>query len=192
MSEVHSAHPRKYLSGHRCGRRLLRGLLTDGHRGRCRCPGLRRVLGRRRRLPRRWRRRCPPGRRLGRAHVAGPVGCRRRGVVGCGGGGRARHALGRRTGRAVATGGSLRHGSVVHVEIVMAFSAGVAAVAATGVVRVRVVAGRVAAIRARAVAVLPLCRRLRLLLWLAPARVRHLVAVAERERVHEVGAHSAS
>ena len=202
MSEVHSTHPGKYLSGHRRGCRLLGRLLTGRHGGRRRDPRLRRRLRRRsRRLRRRRRRGRTPsghGQRLARArsHVPGHVGRGRRGVVGgCRRGGARHGALGRRTGRARSTRGSLRRRSVVHVQIVMAFGARfAAAVAAAARVRVgRVVPGRVAAVRARSVAaVLPLCRLLRLVPWLAPARVRHLVAVAERERVHEVGAHSAS
>ena len=186
------------MRGNRCGRRLLgrRRLLSGGDRrgraGHCR---LRRLLGRRRgRLGRwRWGSGRPAGRYLGRrAHVAGPVDGRRA-VVGRAG--RGRHAstsVGRRTGARRATAGSLRRASfVVHVQVVMTLGVDVAAVR-VGVMASRDrgrVRGRVAAVGAR-VAVLPL-RRL-LLLWLPPARVRHAVAVAERQRVHEVGTHSPS
>jgi len=68
--------------------------------------------------------------------VPGHVGRRRRGVVGgCRRGGARHGALGRRTGRARSTRGSLRRRSLVHVEIVMALGARVAAAvsAAAGV-----------------------------------------------------------
>ena len=118
--------------------------------------------------------------------MARPVDGRRRGVVGRPGGGR--HAtVGRRTVAGRTTAGSLRRASFVHVEVVMTFGVDVASIR-VGVMAGRV-RGRVAAVGAP-VAVLPLCRLLRLLLW--PTRVRHAVAVAERQRVHEVGTHSPS